>query len=72
MHGGASTGPKTLEGLERCRQAPWKHGRRSAAALIEKKRRVESRRKLRGQLLYFEGLLKDLAKGRPVQIGSVP
>ena len=72
MHGGASTGPKTLEGLERCRQARWKHGRRSAAALIEKKRRVESRRKLRGQLLYFDGLLKDLAKGRPVQIGSVP
>ena len=26
MHGGASTGPRTPEGLERCRRARWKHG----------------------------------------------
>jgi hypothetical protein len=26
-HGGMSTGPRTLEGLERCRRANWKHGR---------------------------------------------
>jgi len=26
LHGGASTGPKTPEGQERCRKANWKHG----------------------------------------------
>jgi hypothetical protein len=35
LHGGASTGPKTPEGLEKCRLANWKHGRRSAAAIAE-------------------------------------
>ena len=64
MHGGASTGPRTLEGLERCRLVRWKHGRRSAAALAEKKRRADVRRKLRAQLRYLEGLLRDLSKGR--------
>jgi len=29
MHGGASTGPRTPEGLERCRWARWIHGARS-------------------------------------------
>ena len=32
MHGGASTGPRTVEGLERLRAARTKHGLRSAAA----------------------------------------
>ncbi len=32
MHGGASTGPRTVEGLERLRAARTKHGMRSAAA----------------------------------------
>src|SRR5215831_16298180 len=40
MHGGASTGPRTPEGLERCRKAPWKHGLRSAAAIAERKQRA--------------------------------
>ena len=30
MHGGASTGPRTAEGLARGRRAGWKHGARSA------------------------------------------
>ena len=30
MHGGKSTGPRTPEGIERCRKANWKHGERSA------------------------------------------
>ncbi len=38
MHGGASTGPRTAEGLERSRHARWKHGLYSAQALAEKKR----------------------------------
>lgn len=37
LHGGASTGPTTVEGLERCSRSNWKHGRRSRAA-IEKQR----------------------------------
>lgn len=37
MHGGCSTGPRTPEGLERCRRANWKHGRYSAAAKAERK-----------------------------------
>jgi hypothetical protein len=64
MHGGASTGPRTPEGLERCRLVRWKHGRRSAAATAEKKRHAEAGRKLRTRLHYFEGLLRDLSKGR--------
>jgi hypothetical protein len=32
MHGGASTGPRTPEGLARSRRANWKHGRYSAKA----------------------------------------
>jgi hypothetical protein len=32
MHGGASTGPRTPEGRERCRAAPWKHGGRASEA----------------------------------------
>jgi hypothetical protein len=32
MHGGASTGPRTPEGLARCAAAQTKHGRRNAAA----------------------------------------
>jgi len=32
MHGGASTGPRTAEGLARCTAAPRRHGKRDAAA----------------------------------------
>jgi hypothetical protein len=35
MHGGASTGPRTAEGLERSRRANWKHGLRSSKAKAE-------------------------------------
>jgi hypothetical protein len=38
MHGGASTGPRTAEGLARSRRARWKHGLYSAEALAEQKR----------------------------------
>ena len=47
MHGGASTGPRTREGLERCRRANWKHGRRSAEAVSERKEVAAIRRVLR-------------------------
>jgi hypothetical protein len=38
LHGGKSTGPRTAEGLERCRQAHWKHGIYSAQARAERQR----------------------------------
>ena len=44
MHGGLSTGPKTPEGLERCRKARWKHGRYSAEAK-RRRRRSNARRR---------------------------
>jgi hypothetical protein len=44
MHGGLSTGPRTPEGLERARKAPWRHGHYSAEA---KAARAEGRRVVR-------------------------
>jgi hypothetical protein len=41
MHGGTSTGPRTPEGLERCRTANWKHGFRAAAAKAEQRRYIQ-------------------------------
>src|SRR5579864_2815028 len=37
MHGGASTGPRTAEGLARSRRARWKHGLYSAEARAQQK-----------------------------------
>jgi hypothetical protein len=37
LHGGLSTGPKRLEGIERIRQAVTKHGRYSKQAIVERK-----------------------------------
>lgn len=36
LHGGLSTGPKTLAGIERIRRAVTKHGRYSQAAVAER------------------------------------
>jgi hypothetical protein len=38
MHGGASTGARTLDGIERIRKAVSKHGRYSEAARVERLR----------------------------------
>jgi len=35
MHGGSSTGPKTVAGLQRSQRANWKHGLYSAEAKAE-------------------------------------
>lgn len=37
MHGGASTGPRTPEGMERCRKANWRHGVFSAENTLERR-----------------------------------
>src|SRR5437762_10534391 len=51
MHGGASTGPRTPEGLARSRRANWKHGSYSAEAKAE-------RRSFRHLLQDFGALLR--------------
>ena len=38
LHGGKSTGPRTMEGLERSRRANWKHGHFSREAKAERAR----------------------------------
>jgi hypothetical protein len=43
-HGGASTGPRTAEGRERCRLARWKHGARAAEVRNAARERGEVRR----------------------------
>jgi len=53
MHGGASTGPRTPEGLERSRKARWKHGERSQAA-------IQARRRLSAVLRWFRESLESL------------
>lgn len=38
LHGGKSTGPRTAEGLRRCTEANWKHGRYSAEAIAQRRK----------------------------------
>jgi hypothetical protein len=49
LHGGKSTGPRTLEGLERSRRANWKHGHFSQQAKAERSR-------LRAAILALQNL----------------
>ncbi len=56
MHGGKSIGPRTPEGLERCRLASFKHGQRSAEAREAAREQREASR-LRATLLR---LTRDL------------
>jgi IS5 family transposase len=56
MHGGARTGPRAAEGLERSRRPRWKHGQCSAAALAEQKR-------VRELLAQSRELLKQMQDG---------
>jgi hypothetical protein len=56
MHSGASTGPRTAEGLAWSRRARWKHGLYSAEALAEQKR-------VRELLAQSRELLKQMQAG---------
>lgn len=38
LHGGKSTGPRTVEGIARCRAAKWKHGRYCREILAQRRR----------------------------------
>ena len=55
-HGGASTGPRTAEGRERCRAAPLKHGGRSA----DVRQAAHDRSEARKVLAALNGLLRGL------------
>lgn len=52
IHGGKSTGAKTIEGMNQQKRASWKHGLRSKAIMNEKKR-------LRDMLRGYKQLLTD-------------
>lgn len=56
MHGGLSTGPKTLEGLERIRRASTRHGRYTAGAKAERRKfasLIRDSRVMLGRLLIL-------------------
>jgi hypothetical protein len=55
-HGGASTGPRTAAGRERCRSAPLKHGGRSAEARQAARDRGEARKALAALNALLRGL----------------
>lgn len=52
-------GARTPEGLERCRRATWKHGRRSAEAIAAQRLRGKARR----IIMTLRGLIRE-AEGR--------
>jgi hypothetical protein len=52
MHGGASTGPRTAEGLERSRKANWQHGYHSHEKIAERRAARAEVRQLREWLTY--------------------
>jgi hypothetical protein len=54
MHGGASTGPRTAEGLARSKRARWKHGLYSAEARAEQQRARELLRQSRELLSWIK------------------
>src|SRR5438270_619007 len=56
LHGGKSTGPRTAEGLERCRRAKWKHGSYC-------KQTLEQRRRVRELLRSSKQFLAELSTG---------
>lgn len=60
MHGGGSTGPRTAEGLEKCRLAVLKHGLRTAKAIAERRSMAREYREIRGMLRAAEMQLKDI------------
>jgi hypothetical protein len=59
MHGGASTGPRTAEGIARCAAAQTKHGRRNAAARAA----ATKRGKARSAIAEMRRLLAMVQKG---------
>ena len=59
LHGGASTDPKTTDGLTRLTEAQIKHGRFTKEKRAEAKRRAEQGRQMRGELKELETWFVD-------------
>jgi hypothetical protein len=57
LHGGASTGPRTPEGLERSRRARWKDGRYSEK---RKEWRRQFRAFIRWSRVELDAILREL------------
>lgn len=62
LHGGKSTGPTSVEGLERSRRANLKHGMRTREARAEQKRRVVELRQARRILAVLSKDLIDMTE----------
>lgn len=58
LHGGKSTGPRTVKGQERCRRARWRHGLRSREIRELRRLARETLQQVR-TLLAIEPFLKD-------------
>ena len=63
MHGGGSCGPRSPAGKERCRQANWKHGKRSQAYR-------ERQQYWRNCLRVFKSELKELERELRAFVGA--
>ena len=70
LHGGASTGPRTLEGLQRSRSARWKHGRYSAVRKEWWQQFRSFVRHVRAELEAIRHGLKTIDPGRTPMAGK--
>ncbi|WP_308445699.1 HGGxSTG domain-containing protein [Methylobacterium organophilum] len=59
MHGGASTGPRTAEGLARSKRSTWKHGRHSARYVALKRLIKRATRDLEETTKLSERMLRN-------------
>ena len=59
LHGGASTGPRTKDGLARLTEAKIKHGRFTKEKRAEARRFAEQGRQMRGELKELESWFVD-------------
>ena len=59
LHGGASTGPRTTDGLKRLTEARTKHGKYTKEKRTEARRFAEQGRQMRGELKELEAWFVD-------------
>jgi hypothetical protein len=59
LHGGASTGPRTKDGLARLTEARTKHGKFTKEKRAEARRFAEQGRQMRGELKELESWFVD-------------
>lgn len=57
MHGGKSTGPRTSEGIERCRKVRLVHGRYSAESIADRREARETAARIRALCDQMRGSL---------------